>query len=254
MKKQIKKWLKRTLATILLIFGILLVIVLNPRLSYAHKTVHGQYRVYHNKPVDQSFLNILDNASRLAAAGEFYRPGLKLDVCLNDGSRYPWLVEKLGGRAFARGFYNKVVLMSSANYAMNYSEINGRRWNLTELLAHEMTHCIQFNHLGFWHSKPVAGIPNWKWEGYPEYIARQDASMRDLPAAITRLLEEEKQPGEAGWMELSDGNGVVTTYYRDWLMVKYCIEIKKMSYADILADTTTGDEIWRAMMNWYQAR
>ena len=36
-------------------------------------------------------------------------------------------------------FIIKVVLQGTANYKDNYLELNGYKWNLTELLAHELT-------------------------------------------------------------------------------------------------------------------
>jgi hypothetical protein len=68
----------------------------------------------------------------------------------------------LRGQAFAWGFYNKVVMQGSTNCTSNYVTLNGFKWNLIQLLAHEMTYCLQFDKLGFWKSKPIANIPNWK--------------------------------------------------------------------------------------------
>ncbi len=46
------------------------------------------------------------------------------------------------------------------------------KWDLIKLLAHEPIYCHQFQKLGLRKSNPVAKIPEWKWEGDPEYIAR----------------------------------------------------------------------------------
>ena len=252
MKKQIRKWFLRITATVLLIVTILLVIVLNPGLSYANKTTHHNFKIYHSQPVEQSFLVHLDEAAALLSTSEYNNPNLELDICMNDGSKYPWLIGKIGGQAFARGFYNKVVMMSRVNSKENYAEINGRKWNLTELLAHEMIHCLQFSHLGFWHSNPVAKIPNWKWEGYPEYIARRSTAMSDLSQAITRWVSYNQEQPTSGWMDLPDGTGEPTAYYKNWLLVKYCMDIKNMSYTELLADNKTEEELWVEMMVWYQ--
>jgi hypothetical protein len=169
MKKQIKKWTLRLTATALLIAGLLLIIVLNPILTYANKTTHYNLAVFHNKTLNPTLLVKLDEATELLKVSGFYNSKLYLDICLNDGSKYPKLIRAMRGQAFAGGFYDKVVLQGTANYQNNYIKLNGYKWNLTQLLAHEMTHCLQFDKLGLWKSNPVANIPNWKWEGYAQY-------------------------------------------------------------------------------------
>lgn len=247
MKRKLRKWALRLAATGLLIFGLLLVIVLNPILTYANKTTHNNYSIYHNHPLDPTLPIELDNATTLLKTSEYYNPTLKLDICLNDGSVYPKLIRTLRGRAFAWGFYNKVVLQGTANYKDNYLELNGYKWNLTELLAHELTHCLQFKKLGFWKSKPIKNIPNWKWEGYAEYIARQNPDQKDLAKNITRLNET-----PASWaITMPDQTIAPRQYYNYWILIQYCMDIKKMSYQQILADKTGEETIRREMIEWY---
>jgi hypothetical protein len=45
--------------------------------------------------------------------------------------------------------------------------------NLTDLLAHEMTHCLQANKYGIIKFNPFKHPELWMLEGYPEYISRQ---------------------------------------------------------------------------------
>jgi hypothetical protein len=171
MKRQMKKWTLRLTATALLIGGFLLIIILNPILTYAYKTTHNNYTVFHNKTLDPTLFTKLDQATEFLKASEFYNPKLHLDICLNDGSKYPNRIQTLRGQAFAWGFYDKVVMQGNANFKDNYVELNGYKWNLTQLAAHEMTHCLQFDKLSFWKSNPIANIPNWKWEGYAENVS-----------------------------------------------------------------------------------
>ena len=93
---------------------------------------------------------------------------------------YPSLIEMIQGQAFAWGFYNKVVLNGKLNCKENCVELNGYKWNLIQLIAHEETHCLQFHKFGIWKSNPVASNPKWKWEGYAEYVARQNKDQKDL--------------------------------------------------------------------------
>ncbi|MBC7873969.1 MAG: hypothetical protein H7Y01_08235 [Ferruginibacter sp.] len=250
MKKKIKIWMVRLGATALLITGLLVVIVLNPMLTYAGKTTYNNYTLFHNKPLEKELIAHLDEATNLIKTSEFYNPDLRLEICLNDGSKYPGIIQALKGRAFAFGFYNKVVLVATTNYKNNFVELNGYKWNLAQLLAHEMIHCLQFDKRGFWRSNPVAKFPAWKWEGYPEYVARQHPGQKDLSKNIDRLLLTE-QTAHNNWIQFDDSTGTVIPYYRNWLLVQFCLDIKHMTYEQVLSDTTGEEIVRKQMMDWY---
>ncbi|MBK6997045.1 MAG: hypothetical protein IPH31_19800 [Lewinellaceae bacterium] len=251
MKRQINKWTFQITITGLYIAGLLLVIILNPILTYANKTTHNDYTIFHNKQLDPALAIKLDQATDLLKTSEFYNSKLQLDICLNDGSEYPQIIKTIRGPAFAWGFYDKVVLQGVANYKDNYVELNGYKWNLTQLLAHEMTHCLQFYKLGFWKSKPVANIPNWKWEGYAEYVSRQNNDQKDLARNIARLIASDKNNWE---VKFEDSTIVSREYFDYWTLVQYCMDIKKMNYKQILADTTSEQTVRQEMMAWFSGR
>lgn len=248
MKQQIKKWTLRLTVTGLFIAGLLLTIILNPILTYANKTPHNHYTIFHNKTVDPTLLSKLDQATELLKTSELYNPRLHLYICLNDGSKYPKLIGAIRGQAFAWGFYDKVVLQGLANYRDNNVELNDYKWNLTQLLAHEMTHCLQFDKLGFWKSKPISNIPNWKWEGYAEYVSRQNPGQKDLSKNIERLIVTDKNSWE---IKFADSTIAPREYYDYWTLVQYCIDIKKMTYKQLLADTANEQTVRQEMMKWY---
>lgn len=245
--KQLKKWLIRLIVTGLFITGLLLLFILNPVLLYANKTAHNNFTIYHNETIDSSFFQEFDKAAECLHASEFYKPDLKLDICLNDGSLYPALIQKIRGRAFAWGFYNKVVMQGTLNCQNNYVVLNGYKWNMMQLLAHEMIHCLQFDKLGFFKSNPAANIPEWKWEGYAEYIARKN----DLAENIEQLSKNDRND----WaVTLVDNTIAPRTYYDYMTLVQYCMDVKKMSYQQVLAAATEEKTIRKEMMNWYNSK
>jgi hypothetical protein len=251
MKRQIKKWTLRLTATGLFIAGILSLIILNPILTYASKTTRSNYTIFHNKPIDQTLTITLDKVTKLLKTSEFYNPKLQLDICLNDGSIYPNLMQTIRGKAFAWGFYDKVVLQGKANYNDNYVELNGYKWNLTQLLVHEMTHCLQFDKLGLWKSNPIANIPNWKWEGYAEYISRQNTNQKNLIKNLNRLEQTNKNSWE---ITFEDNTISPREYYNYWTLVQYCLDIKQMTYQELLSDTTSELNIRNEMTNWFNKK
>jgi len=248
----VKKWALRVSVTILFIAGLLLGIVIKPSLAYAHTTVDGNYTICHQQKLDPSFITQLRHADQLLKASELYDSTLKLSVCLNDGNYYPVLMGKIRGAAFGWGFAHEVVLGCPVNAGNNYGILNGYRYNLTELLAHEATHCMEFNHYGLLHSN-VFDTKHawWKWEGYPEYVARKGKA--DLGNNIGHLVEVEKTDNN-GWINFGDSTGVVIPYYKAWLLVQYCMDVRKLTFDQLLKDPVDEKEVTRAMMTWYQQR
>ncbi|HQQ96635.1 MAG TPA: hypothetical protein PLX35_05200 [Cyclobacteriaceae bacterium] len=240
-----KTWTLRLLTTTALIAGLLLVIILNPILTYANKTSAGPVMIYSHQIPDKDFVTASNEALRILKTSPWYRDGLHLEICLNDGSTYPAIMRTLRGPAFAWGFYDKIVLQGNVNAEANTVELNGYRWNLTQLLAHEMTHCMQYDRLGLWKSKPIASIPDWKWEGYAEYVARQGMNRHDFATDLDRL---EKTDTNAWAVALDDGTVAPRTYYEAWMLVRYCLDVRKITYEELLADPRTEEE-WKRQIN-----
>ncbi len=253
MKKKIKKWTLGLTAAGLLIATLAIVLAVNPSLCYARHTPHGNFEIYHDQALQPGLLTALDDAATLLKTSEFYNPDLHLKICLDDNSLYPECMAKVRGEAFGWGFYNIVALRGLPHYAENKMEVNGRNWNLTQLLAHEAVHCLQYDALGLWYSPPIADIPIWKSEGYPEYIARRGHDQIDLRKNIDHLVQT-LATDHQDWIDFADGSGAVMPYYKAWLLVQYCMDIKHLSYRQVLAEDIKEADMQRELMVWYLAQ
>ena len=251
MKTKFKRWIFRLAVTGLFLIALLVTFMLTPILLYANKTVTGNYSIYHNKPLNPNLAFRLEQSISLVKTSELYDPKLKMDVCLKDGSKYPGLVEKVLGRDLLSSFYNKIVFTGDeVNFDRNYIQLYNRKWNLTEMLAHAQVHCLEFNKYGLWKSNPIGKHPEWKWEGYPEYIARQNAQLGNLQAGIKALLKTEGD-NDTGWMTLPDSTETLVHYFKYRLLMQYCLEVKKMTFVYLLQDTTREETVRLEMMEWY---
>ncbi len=250
MIKKILKWTLRITALIFILLGLLIGVVLTPSLLYAEHANIGNFTVYHTKPLDKEFRVELDEASTLLKASEIYDPNFKIDICLNDGSKYPTLIQLFQEQAFGIGFYNKVIIMGNINIKKNYTVINGYNYNLVKLIAHEAIHCFQFNKLGLQKSNPIAKYPDWKWDGYNEYVSRRDQA--NLVENIKHLEEAIKADKNEWGINFTDSTFVGRNYYSWWILMQYCKDYKKLSYQEILDDTTKEVNLRTEMMTWYR--
>jgi hypothetical protein len=250
MKKIITKWILRLTLGGLALFVLLLSFLLNPSLLYANKTIVGNCNVYHNLPLDSLLLIRIIDASKIIKSSELFDNKLKYDICLNDGSKYPALVKLILDEPIGTTFYNKIVFLGTINFKDNYGLEGKNKWNITQLIAHSQTHCLQFNKLGLWKSNPIANYPVWKWEGYAEYISRNNTNNTNLIANIEKLMNAENLDNN-NWINFSDSTGSTLTFYKRRLLVQFCTEIKKLNFEQLLKDTTSQEMTTLAMINWY---
>lgn len=246
------KWAFSLLTSSALLMLVTALLVLNPRFLYANRTVTPHYIVYHNRPLDPALLPRLAQVRAINQQSSWFDSTLRLNICLNDGSLYPNLIEKVWGPAFAWGFYQNVVLSGKANFTANHVALNGYQWNLVQLLAHEASHCYQVHRLGLWHSNPVAGYPTWKWEGYAEYVARRGASSLPLRQQVWQLKQAEHATPHAWAITLSDSTSASREYANYLLLTTYCLDVKKMTYQQLLVDTTSEQTVHNQLMGWYE--
>ena len=247
MKKQWKKWAFRIIFTACFFVGLLITFMLNPLLLYANKTVIGRFRIYHNAPLNKRFPSILSQSDHIVRSSELYDPKLAIELCLKDGSDYPALIERALGKDLLSSFYNKIIFTGdTVNFDNNFIGWNGHHWNLVQMLAHAQVHCLEFNWYGLFQANPIGKHPDWKWEGYPEYIARQP---KNLQHGIDLLLAAENR--NQGWIKLPDGTETITIFQEYLTLVQYCMEVKKMHFEELLADKTPKEMIRRQMIDWY---
>ncbi len=72
---------------------------------------------------------------------------------------------------------------------------------------------------------------HWKWEGYAEYIARQNNDQKDLLQNLVRFINTD----DTQWaIHFSDSTIAPRQYYGYWLLLQYCMDIKKMTYQQML--------------------
>ncbi|WP_156152419.1 hypothetical protein [Flammeovirga sp. OC4] len=254
MKNKIRKWGIRTLLFILLGFVSITITMLNPNLLYARKTQIGNYTIYHEKELHQRFEQRLKAIDSILVDSELYDSKLELKVCLGNDALYPQFMKTIWGNAFGWGMYNIATLNGAIDIQQNIIELHGYQWNFEQLLLHELTHCLQFNAFGFWNSNPLAKHPEWKWEGYAEYVARQGKGQHSLLKNMERIESARMVAPDEWGVFFEDKTVAPRVYYDYWLMVQYCMEVKKMSYKELLKVNLKEDEVKEEIMVWYELK
>ncbi|MEL6255754.1 MAG: hypothetical protein AAFR87_27360, partial [Bacteroidota bacterium] len=198
----LKKWLFRGMVASVFALILLIGFMLNPSLSYAkHSTIEG-VEVYHDQSLDPALKDIIKASKARIKASVLYSDQLKFQVCLKDGSIYPHAIESILGDDVIRSFSNINVVQAETDPTHQYLTWRGHVFRYDQFLAHVMVHNLQFQHHGLWDSNPLGGYPEWKWEGYADYVVlglkyeltelcEAYTATPDDPFTFVKLREEE---------------------------------------------------------------
>lgn len=243
MQTPAKKILFRILGTLGFCLLLLAGFLFFPTLLYAHQTVYKNYTIYHNQALPAGLKPLLDQSFSMLQASEIFDPGLQVELCLNDGSVYPKLVETILGVDLVRAFSHKSVLHGSVHPAEDVLDWRGKRLLFSQWTAHALTHNLQFDHHGLWDANPLGGHANWKWEGYAEYISL--GRQFTLPQLWAARPAAPAHPYD--WVSLDDRRGTTAQHLLYLISVKFCLETRKLTYRQLLDLQETEEQLLLAV-------
>jgi len=255
-KKIFKRILKITLLAFLAAIITIVIIILFPQPLFANKMSYKKFTVCSNDKIDDNIKNILDKAMDLVQQSELYDPGYKYNIILCHNTFYNKIDDLLGIGPAARARLNNVIVKVRIDPNSNLAFATFRKEcevNLTYLLAHEMVHCLQANRYGLMKFNPFRHPEFWKLEGYPEYISKQKKlSGKDysLTNDIDRYVTLESKATDI-WVSSEEGGCEVPDYYyKGKLMMEYLMDIRHLSYDQVLRDTASENRIYQEMIRW----
>lgn len=254
MYKTIKRVVLGSLSVLLLGTLVWVLLLLNPAWSYAHQTSFGPITIYHNQALEASTEDVLKEAIEIIKTSELYTSDFQVDLCMNDGSRFPEFHPFSGGLAYA--FVDKAVFYHARpNFSRNraFNTLAGpnqvhKESNLTWLLAHEFTHNLQFN----WNILFPLKYEFWQQEGYAEYISRQWKNDGLLREKIQILLDQESKTQENYPVVFlhPDGTTQELSYYKYGLMAQYLFEEEGLNFVNLADEKRSFDAIYQKMITW----
>jgi len=256
MNKKFRKILKRMLFMLLIIISALVTIILFPQLVFANKMKYKNFKVCSNDKINPGIKIPLDNAIALVQRSELYDSSYKYNIILCHNTFYNKIDDLLGIGPAARGRPNNVIIKVRIDPTSNLAFATFPKEcevNLTYLFAHEMIHCLQIKKYRIIKFNPFRQPELWKVEGYPEYISRKTKlSSKDYSLAneIERYVNLENKATDIWILTEEGGCEFPNYYYKGRLMVEYLMDIKHMSYDQILKDSVSETTIFKEMIKW----
>ena len=257
MKKKRKKIFRITLLAFLATFLTVVFIILFPQILFANKLNYKEFTVCSNDKIDYDIEIVLDDAMALVRKSELFDSNYKYTIILCYNSLYNKIDNKIFGTGpAARSRLHNVIIKVRIDPKNNVGFPTFHKAcevNLTEIIAHEMIHCLQAHKYGISKFNPFKHPEFWKLEGYPEYISKQNelSSKRyNLAADINRYVNLKSKATDI-WISSGEGGCEIPDYYyKGRLMVEYLMKIKHLSYDQILKDTNSENTIFQEMIEW----
>lgn len=242
------KRLKRILLILLPVFLVIALTIptmfLNPGWAYPMKTSFDQVKVFHSAPLEKEWAFVLDSVRQRLSHSDIYDESLTIKLCLDDGSSFPGIVEKVAGPSFAFAGVNVIIMESQPDLTAGKSHRGDLAYDLVSLITHEALHCCEYHHQGFWGANPMAGHPTWKWEGYAELLGRGP----EFPGDSAQISDLWKASRSGNWVTLEDGSHVHHSYLRFALMSHLCLQEHEGSFDLFMADPRP-EEFWASLLD-----
>ncbi len=218
-KNRTYKYFRYAIATIFAAYFITLIF---PQFLFAHALEHRNFKVYARQPIDENITRVLDAADERLKKSPIYDESVRQKIFLSDSFGFYAFQSPLSRKSFA------TTLPVARNIRVNKSDIGGdavlrdtdtdNRRSLSGVIAHEVTHNLIRKRFGLVNS--FVKLPNWKDEGYCEYVAGE-----------TTLSYEE---GVRRWRE-NPSSDAKYAYFKYQQMVKYLLEDEKISVEDLFS-------------------
>jgi hypothetical protein len=252
-----KNIVKKILATIALISLVLITglvsIIFSPQVLFAHSVEYKKFTVYYSESFDEPNFNIrLDDAYELIQQSELHDSNYHFEVFLAHNHIFNEIENLQGKGPIARATAGYFTIKVPIDPARNIALRPGSSADLTYLLAHEMIHNLQANKYGMINFSPIKQPPKWKLEGYPEYIAKRNTLKHPEYNFIHEIERYLKLQSEASdiYLEVKENVFLPFYYYKGRLMVEYLMDVKGLTYDQILQDTRSEDEIFNELLEW----
>jgi hypothetical protein len=275
----------RLFASLLTILAALTVLLLFPGFMFAHETRIANLTLYSDSALSKQFEPVLREIHERISASAIDNPGTEHRIFIGHDKVFFRFVQNARARLVERTLGVKPSLTYNASWPPTISHVVTFRipdlvhgklvsgtWPPTQdmvyLLTHEVTHSLVSERLGL---QRAAGLPLWKAEGYPDYVAAtpiRRATNYSLRDSMTRLLRTDltSMLDTAGdlrpqhydcigrsYVSIETGDYWNTCYYLSRLLIEFQLDRKGLSFERLMEPTVTDTDTWRELRGAYES-
>lgn len=248
---------KKTLWWLGVLGGILGVVILlaiavlaEPGLFFPNSKQYRGITVYSDTPIRQEIDSIMAGVFERLDAVPIYDSAREYNLCLCPTQEKFTFFARLTRRPHRiMGFALMGSCYVNIDFLKELSDRTGgqpkymaRSGSVVHVATHELMHGYIADALGYFASR---SLPEWKVEGYCEYGTNQLVAPRDSSQSILERIDV--------YFDDTRWNSTSTTHrphYLWGLMMEYLMNVKGMTFNQVMADDVTQEEVMRSILDW----
>ncbi|TFH55443.1 MAG: hypothetical protein E4G91_10585 [Candidatus Zixiibacteriota bacterium] len=246
------KWIIITAAVIVVIVLLCLGVLTTPGLFMTEDKQYRAITVHTEIPIGQEIDSIMAEVFERLDAVPIYDPDRKINLVLCSTqdkfsffSRFTLRDKRVMGYCLLGNAYvNFDFIKELAGRTRGRPKYHTREGSVVHVATHELMHQYLGDAYGEFASR---FLPTWKIEGYIEYGVNQFVAPRDSGYTIPERIDI--------YLDDTQWNSTAATHrghYIWGLMMEYLINVKGLSFEEVMADSLTKEAVYQELMVWRQ--
>jgi hypothetical protein len=243
--------------TVLVLFGIQVTLLAFPQILFSDSTRIGTVELFHDGLAEEQALRLATEIDRRLQGSRFHDSTRSDPVFVFRNRNTYELYLKLIFSQVAPSGFNLPIFGNSYVCEAVVTELGDATggqprfsiWdgNLAHIASHEIGHQYVADRIG---SGRWRGLPHWKQEGLPEYIANIGDIRADQSLSLVSrigILEDDTL-----WTATPAGRrpGWDRVHYEAGLLVEFLLDVQGLSLEQLISDRVTKSDTYSAMMSW----
>jgi hypothetical protein len=251
--KKVFKWLGIAIGAVIVILLLAVGILAMPGPFFPEEKQYRAIIVHSEAAIGKEIDSVMAEVFKRLDAVPVYDPHRKYDLCFCSTQDKFTFFARLTSRAnrimgfslLGSVFVNCDFLEELAVETGGRPKYSAREGSVVHVATHELVHGYLSDAYG---SVASRSLPEWKVEGYCEYGVNQFVAPRDRGYSVPERLDI--------YLDDSQWNPTASTrrpHYVWGLMIEYLINVKGMSFQQVMADSVTHDIVYEEIMNWRES-
>jgi len=244
------------LLVLLALFALQVTVLAFPQILFARHLQSGTVVVYFDGQARDEIARIVEDVERRLLGSGYYDPSRTSRVFLFDNQLKYALFARLSlvttkAQGFALSVFDNTFI-SRPNIAAMAHRTGGRpRYSIWEgdpahVIAHEVGHQYMIDRIG---RSAWSDLPQWKQEGFPEYVANIALLRSDSTATLPRRIDILADGQYWDWQQRWDRR-----HYEAELMVEFLLDVQGYTLDDLVTDSITSDSTRAAIAEWRESK
>ncbi|NNF35359.1 MAG: hypothetical protein HKN68_14710 [Saprospiraceae bacterium] len=251
------KIIKKTLKWLVAMFGVIIVLLLliigvlsNPGLFFPEEKQYESIMVYSEKPIGQETDSIMSEVLLRLDKIPIYNRDKNYNLSLCSTQKKFTFFSRLTVRAnrimgfciLGSAFVNEDFINELGMKTQGKPKYLTREGSVVHVATHELMHAYINNAYGSFRART---LPNWKIEGYCEYGVNQFVAPSDSGYTIHERIDIYLD--DSMWNPTAK---VHRPHYIWGLMMEYLINVKGLSFEQVMDNSILKENVYQEMMNW----